>query len=63
MSEPRLAIFINKLSLVFLVSFVCALILPATFTLTDFVKSLELGSTPVQTPSSQFPTPSPIVPF
>ena len=42
---------------------VLALTEPSIFTLTDFVKSLELGSTPVQTPPTQLPpTSSPIVP-
>ena len=41
---------------------VVALILPATFTLTDLLKSLEFGATPVHEPSVQFPAPNPIVP-
>ena len=40
-----------------------AVITPSIDVFTDFVKSLPLGPTPVQTPSAQGPTSSPIAPF
>ena len=50
-------------SLELLTCSVLAVTLPETFTLIDFVKSLELGSTPVHTPPTHPPpTSSPMVP-
>ncbi len=61
-------IFVSKLAMlikeVFLAPLVLvALILPAIFVLTDFVKSLAVAPMPVQTPSAQGPTSVPIAPF
>ena len=60
-------IFLSKLAILIkevLVPFVLvAVITPSIDVFTDFVKSLPLGPTPVQTPSAQGPTSLPIAPF
>ena len=58
-------IFLSKLAILISepVPELFAVITPSIDVFTDFVKSLPLGPTPVQTPSAQGPTSSPILPF